>query len=537
MAYLELKMWDVLEVLRKIHAGESVRSVSRSTGRARKTVARYVDLAENLGWVKGVHEPSEALSSEVIALLRPGPSTEVPGENEATLLVHHGQIKTWLKVDVNTRDGLRLTKILKLLTRQGVDTNYSALYRYCVKHFDFGKKTSTVRMADYPPGEVAEVDFGRLGLLYDSETQRNRTVHALVITLVSSRHQYVHLSHTQKIEDFICGIEEAFEFFGGVPKKVILDNLKAAVTKADKYDPIFSRTFNEYAIYRGFIIDSTDIRSPKQKPKVERQIQYVREDFFKGEQFIDLAHAQREAARWCIEAAGMRTHGTTRKHPFIEFEDHEKQHLKPLVKERFDVPNWGTPKVHPDCHIRFLNALYSVPFEHRGKETDVRGDSAVVRIWVDGKPVKIHPRKGPGERSTDFNDYPKEQTPYTMRDPDYIIRRARENGENVGKYAENLLSGEFPWTMIRQSQKLMRMCDKYGETTVDAACARALGFDLINVTRLEKIIKNALEKKKRRAVETNENGEAQVIQLPLRFARDKSSFIHHSKEYEDDGTK
>ncbi len=540
MAYLELKMWDVLEVLSGIHDGKSVRAVSRITGRDRKTISRYVDTAENLGWVKGLHKPDDDLASEVIAALRPGPQNHKPSQNEEMLCAHHEKIRAWLKVDENTRRGLRLTKILRLLKRQGVEINYSALYRYAVKHFEFSKKTITARLSDADYGEVVEVDFGRLGLLYDSQTKKKRYVHALIVTLCASRHQYVHLSFTQTITDFICGIEDAFEFFGGVTKRVVIDNLKAAVKKANKYNPVFSRTFNEYADYRGFTIDSTDSYSPKQKAKVERQVPYVREDFFRGEQFLNLEHAQREAVKWCVEIAGMRTHGTTRKHPFVEFKQHEKSKLKPLVKERFDTPNWGTPKVHPDCHVRFFNALYSVNFKYVGKETDVRGDSKLVRIYIDGKLVKTHTRQPSGGKSTDHgNDYPKEQTAYTMRDPNYIIGRAKEKGKSVGEYAEHLLGGQFPWSKIRQSQKLMRLCEKYGETTVDAACARALSFDLVNVTRLEKIIKRALEKEQRAAT-TSGHKDCTVIQLPqlpLRFVRDKNSFNHnHTKGCKKDGT-
>ena len=541
MAYLELKMWDVMEVLSKIHDGKSVRAVSRITGRDRKTVNRYIETAENLGWVKELHRPDENLASEIISALRPGPQNQNKGQNEKLLFAHHEKIRDWLKVDKNSRRGLRLTKILRLLKRQGVQTNYSALYRYAIKHFEFGGRKLTSRLNDSDYGEFVEVDFGRLGLLYDSDKEKKRYVHALIVTLCASRHQYVHLCFTQTVADFICGIEEAFEFFGGVTKKVVLDNLKAAVKKADKYDPVFTRTFSEYADYRGFVIDSTDSYSPKQKPKVERQVPYVREDFFRGEQFVNLEHAQRDAVRWCVETAGMRTHGTTRKHPFVEFKEHEKPTLKPLEKERFDTPQWATPKVHPDCHVRFLNSFYSVNFKYVGRETDVRGDSSLVRIYIKGNLVKTHTRKPPGGKSTDHvNDYPKDQTPYTMRDPNYIIECAKKKGEFVGEYAGHLLGGQYPWSKIRQSQKLMRLCEKYGETTVDAACARALSFDLVNVARLEKIIKRALEKEKRAETAGNSE-ECSVIQLPqlhLRFMRDKSSFNHsHIKEGKKDGTK
>ncbi len=330
MAYEEHGMWEVLDVLKRIRAGESRRSISRNTGRSRKTIERYVAVAMDLGWSPEVHEPNEALASEVIARLKPGPRDKLPGETAKILGTHKEQIKQWLEGDGYYKRGLRLTKVHSLLERQGVEVSYSALYRYAVKHFGFGGGQSTVRCSEVAPGEVAEVDFGRLGLIPDPETGKRRTLHALVVTLVYSRHQYVHLTHSQKLPDLIEGIEEAWEFFGGVPRRVILDNLKAAVLKADRYDPVFQRTFGEYADYRDFVIDAAVPGEPTHKPHVERQVPYVRDSFFRGEQFLSRDHAQREATRWCTKTAGMRVHGTTRKHPLVEFEEHEKKALEPL---------------------------------------------------------------------------------------------------------------------------------------------------------------------------------------------------------------
>ena len=329
MAYREHGMWEVLEVLKRLHKGERVRSVSKNTGRDRKTVNRYKAAAEEVGWVAELHEPDEDLAQDVISALRPGPKGHELTETERKLNPHRERIREWLKQDDFYKRGLQLTKVHKLLERDGVQISYSALYRYVVKHLGFSEKALTVRMADVSPGEVAEVDFGRLGLVPDPETGKRRVAHALIVTLVYSRHQYVHVSHTQKLPDLIAGLDDAWEFFGGVPARVIIDNLKAAVTKADRYDPVFQRTFGMYADHHGFIIDAAESRSPKHKPHVERGVPYVRENFFRGEQFLNLEHVQREARRWCLETAGMRTHGTTKRQPFWEFEAFEKAALQP----------------------------------------------------------------------------------------------------------------------------------------------------------------------------------------------------------------
>lgn len=533
MAYREHGMWEVLDVLRRVHRGEARRAIHRATGRDRKTIGRYVDAAGKLGWSPSEDEPDEALATAVLELVRPGSKDDLPGETEQLLLPHKEQLRDWLKTDQPSERGLTLTKAHILLQRRGVSVTYISLYRFAVKHLGFGRKRSTVRMADVEPGELAEVDFGRLGMVPDPETGKRRLLHALVVTLVFSRHQYVHTTHSQKLPDLIQGLEDAWAFFDGVTARVVIDNLKAAVVKADRYEPVFQRTFNEYAEYRDFVIDPAVAEHPTGKPHVERQVPYVRENYFKGEHFLSRDHAQQEAIRWCLTTAGTRTHGTTRKRPLAQFEMLEKPALKPLKKPPFDTPQWAEPSVHPDFHIRFRYALYSVPHPHKGKKTLVRADSKLVRIYVRGRLVKIHPTKPPGGRSTDYDDYPPEKSAYAMRDANYQIRKARERGESIGLFAERLLSGTYPWAKLRQAQKLLRLADRYGDPRVDDACRRALRFDVINVHRVERIVKLALEKDAEDQAVPASADEGQVIQVPLRFLREPKSFRHHpSKQKE-----
>jgi transposase len=390
MAYLEVGMWEILDVLRRVHRGESYAAIERATSRTRKTVRRYVRLALKAGWQRSGPEPDEALAGAVARGLKPGAKDALVGEAEARLAPHREQIALWLAASEGEERGLRLSKVHELLRRQGIDVPYSSLHRFAVRRCGFhDRRRATVRVADVAPGELAEVDFGKLGLVPDREREgRRRTVYALIVTLVHSRHQYVHITTSQRIADLIEGIEAAWSFFGGVVARVVLDNLKAAVIKADRYDPVFQRTFDEYARYRGFVIDAAVARHATGKPHVERNVQYVRESFFRGETWIDAAHVQREAVRWCLEVAGARIHGTTRQRPLAVFEDVERSALRPLTAERFDTPSWATCKVHGDHHIQVGRAIYSVPHPYLHKPVDVRSDSRLVRVYFRGELIK-----------------------------------------------------------------------------------------------------------------------------------------------------
>jgi transposase len=502
---------DIVDLLRRCQRGDGIRSLARTTGMDRNTVKKYLGIACKKGFSpeEGMCD-LEKIAGEVLAELSArllGPS---PVRGEA-LLPHKETIRQWIE-----DEHLTLTKVHLKLARLGIQVTYSSLYRFAITEIGIASQ-NTVRMAETEPGEVAEVDFGRLGFFYDPEAEKKKLVYGLVVTLVYSRHQYVAVSLTQDLAVLVAGMEDAWEFFGGVTRRAILDNLKAAVAKSDRYVPVFNRTFLEYSSYRGFIIDPAPPAMPTGKPTVERQMPYVRRNFFQGETFLSLAHIQEEARKWCTETAGLRIHGTTRKRPGIVFEEEERATLLPLIKERFGTPKWATPVVHPDHHVRVGNSLYSMPTEYIGKMVDVRRDSRLIRVYYKGLLIKTHPVVAPGKRSTDYTDYPKEKTPYAMRSCTYYTEKAEAIGPVCQTFMEFLLSGDFPWARLRQAQKLLRLSEKYGKERVEKACTRAVSFDLIDVRRVEEIILKGL---------TGVGGpyENNVI-APARFARPAAYFV------------
>ncbi|MBI4574697.1 MAG: IS21 family transposase, partial [Planctomycetes bacterium] len=239
--------------------------------------------------------------------------------------------------------------------------------------------------------------------------------------------------------------------------------------------------------------------------------------------FLDLDDCRRRALVWCTDKAGRRPHGTTRRRPMVVFEEEEKPHLKLRSPVPFDPPSWGMVKVHPDHCVRLLQALYTVPTRLVGKTVQVRADSKLVRIYVGTEVVKTHPRQKRGGRSLDPEDYPKEKTPYTLRDPAYQVRRAKERGPPVGRFRERLLDGSFPWSKLRLAQKLLRLAETYGARRLDAACQRALEYDLVDISRVEWILKHALDE------------EPYVVQrvfafsLRGHFVREPRSFVHEQE--------
>jgi transposase len=522
MAYRELGVIEIREVLRRFCRGEGLRAIARGTGRDRKTVAKYVATAAAAGLHRGDPGPTDEHVAAVLAAVRALGSGR-PGQVPERLTAYREQITTWLT------EGLRLTKIHRRLRAQGVPVPYSSLHRFARAHLGFGAPTMTVRVAEPPSGEAAEVDFGVLGLWLDPLLGRRRRVYGLLVTLCFSRYAFLAISLRQDLTAVLDGLESAWVFFGGVVKRLVEDNLKPVVSRPDRYAPGIDRVFLEYAQYRGFVVDPAIVRHATGKPKVERGIPYCREDFFRGESFCDVAEMQARAVMWCRDIAGTRVHGTTRQVPRVVFETVEQPTLLPLAPEPFDRPTWAKATVHPDHHIQFRRALYSVSTRYLGERVEVRGDSRLVRIYHHGELIKVHPPQPPGGRSTDYTDYPAERAPYAMRAPDACIRQAEQVGPAVGQFVRVLLSGTFPWARLRQAQKLLRLAERYGAGRVNAASARALAFELLDVHRVERILHTALER------EPGPTERGAVPPLPARFARAPKSFAHHPAPEEPHG--
>jgi len=272
--------------------------------------------------------------------------------------------------------------------------------------------------------------------------------------------------------------------------------------------------------WRGFFVDPARVRHPQDKPRVENQVAYIRERWFAGEKFrADLGELRDAATRWCSDVAGARVHGTTRRVPREVYELDERPLMTALGDGTFDVPTWTTAKVHPDHHVQIARSLYSLPTRFIGKTLDARVDQVSVRLYLGSEMVKLHARVAPGKRSTDPNDYPVGKSEYALRSVDKLKARATEHGEHVGAFAERLLSGPLPWGRMRQGYALLRLCDRYGAARVDALCARALAFDVVEVMRIERMLKNAQK------VENDASTNGKIVRLPeSRFARDAAAF-------------
>ena len=279
---------------------------------------------------------------------------------------------------------------------------------------------------------------------------------------------------------------------------LIPDNMKPVVTNADAVNPQLSKGWLDYAQHVGFATDPARVRSPQDKPRVERAVQYVRGNFWAGECFSDLADAQARVEAWCRERAGMRIHGTTARRPLEMFTELESGCLL-TVPAPYDVPIFTRVKVHRDFHVEVARALYSVPEHLLGAHLDARADSALVTLYTTGGPgagrlVKTHPRQPPGGRSTDRDDLPEHKAGYALRDLSRLIGACAGHGQHIGIYAERLLDEPLPWTRMRAVYRLLGLVRRYGPAPVEAACERSLDLDVVSVSKIASMLEKARER-------------------------------------------
>jgi transposase len=510
MAFREVSVVQVKEVLRRWLRGDGERPIAESVGVDRKTARRYIAAAVELGVERrgGDEQLTDELIGGVLERVRPHRS-DGHGEAWRTLLGEEARITEWLKQD------LTVVKIGVLLARRGVVVPHRTLARFAVQRCGAGRRSTTVRVDDPPPGVELQVDFGRLGLVADGE--RRRVCWALIFTACFSRHAFVWPTFNQTTEEVIAGFEAAWLFFGGVFAVVIPDNMGSIVVTAENTAPRFNDVFLEYAQSRGFVVDAARVATPTDKPRVERTVPYVRNNFFAGETFVDLADVRARAERWCTDTAGMRVHGSTQCRPIEEFRARELPLLVCLPGAPFDVPRWSEPKVHRDFHVEVDKALYSAPHHLIGRHVKARRDSTTVKLYFRGELVKVHPRKAPGQRSTDPADYPTGKEIYATRDLDRLGRMAADHGEAIGVYARALLDTPLPWTKMRQVYRLLGLVKKWGPSRVEQACRRALDAEAVDVNLVSRMLERARE-------DTELDTRPDPVVVQGRFFRDPSEF-------------
>jgi transposase len=396
-------------------------------------------------------------------------------------------------VEQLVKENVEIAAIRCRLEEQGYGGSYQAVYRF-VRRIKPRQPKATVRV-ERKPGEEGQVDFGYAGQMFDPESGKLRRTWAFVMTLSWSRHQYVEFVFDQKVETWLRLHRNALAFFDGVPERMVIDNLKAAIIKAVWDDPEVQQSYRDCAVHYGFLIAPCRPYTPEHKGKVEQGgVHYVKRNFLGGRKPTTFTQANKDVLTWCNTTAGLRIHGTIKEKPLLRFQETEQARLKPLPETPYDMAIWKKVKLNRDCYVQFDNAYYSAPHRLIEQEVWVCGGIQFVRIYtLKRKLLATHDRaQHPGERKTHLDHLPPELVPGLTRNREDCLASAKEVGPITLQVVQSLLDDPVV-DRLHTVGRLLNLRHKFGDERLEAACQRALHFDDPAYKTVKRILTQGLD--------------------------------------------
>lgn len=474
-------MFQYRQVLARMRAGDSDRQIALAGQMGRQKVASFRTIAQAQGWLdQAVPLPDEAAIASKIQAHRRAPSSVSSVEPWREL------IKGWVESDA---PGSVIHS--KLCREHGYTGSYSSVARMVASIRGARKPSATVRLR-FAPGEAAQVDFGAGPMMIDPNGVRRRTW-AFVMTLCFSRHQYVEFVWDQSVPTWLGCHRRAFEWFTGVPGRLIIDNAKCAIIKACNNDPIVQRAYGECAVGYNFKIDPCPPYDPQKKGIVEAGVKYVKRSFLALRQCRDLSDLNAQVRQWVMHEAGTRKHGTTGQAPLALFEL-ERDLLSALPDIAPDLGAWHRATVHRDCHIQFDRAFYSVPFSLIQQRLWLRATDCSVALYKDYAHIYTHQRAlRRGERLTHPDHLPPNAVAFFAHDRQWCLKQAEQTGPACRELVASLLDDQI-LERLRMVQNILRLAKTYGGERLEAACARALRFNTVSYRSIKSILTGGHEK-------------------------------------------
>jgi transposase len=501
-----LHMNDIREVLERGRRGQSDRAIAHDLHLSRVTVRKYREA------FAGLDEPrSEQRLREL------GGRERRPAQTVSTVAPYQAIVEDLLERGVEV-----MTIFDRLRADHGYSGSYGSVLRFARKLRPQAPEV-TVRVHT-GPGEEAQVDFGSAGKFLDPSTGSLRVAYVFVMTLSYSRHQYAEIVFDQRIPTWLGLHRRAFASFGGVPTKVVLDNLKAAVLQAALHDPVLSDAYRRFARHYGLLVSPARPRTPEHKGKVESGVHFVKRSFLAGQEFADIRVANGRLQEWVRERAGTREHGTTRQTPLALFEV-ERTHLLPLPAAPFELTEIRLATVHRDCHVAIDGSYYSAPYLYVGRRLEVYLFERVVQLYAGLDLLTTHVRAtAKGSWRTNPDHYPPEKAAYLEKTPHLCREIARRIGPSTFTVVDTLLD-ERPLDRLRSVQAILRLTESVGRPRLEAACRRALFFgEAVSYRRIKQVLNAALDQ------QPLPDTPVRPVQTTFAFARGPEDFFGRARK-------
>jgi transposase len=390
-------------------------------------------------------------------------------------------------IETKLASGLSAVRIHQDLT---IDYGFAGSY-YSVRRFIRSLEKKTLlpfRRMETEPGQEAQIDFGTAAFVIGADGKKRRPW-MFRIVLSCSRKGYSEVVWRQTTDNFIAAIENSFHYFGGVPKTLVIDNLKAAVQKADWYDPEIHPKLQSFAAHYGTAILPTKPYTPEHKGKVESGVKYAKNNALKGHTFGSLAEQNDHLLHWESTVADTRIHGTTKKQVRGQFIAVDRPALMPLPRDRFAMFHEARRSVSRDGHLEVDKAYYSAPPEYIGRRVWVRWDTRLVRVFNDQwKQIALHSKAEPGRFRTDSAHIPPEKVTTVERGTDALMRQIAAIGPNSKAWSQLIIASRGVQG-VRVLVGLKALAGKHTYDELERACGTAVSHNACRLKTIRNLLK------------------------------------------------
>jgi transposase len=481
----QLKMADIQALLALHGRGWSNRRIARELSIDRETVGRHVRLAD----AAAANSASAPPGSEGSAAGPEGSKpASAPSGSAAGISSNQSAAWPWREIiEEKLQQGLQAQRIYQdlLASEHGYGGSYYSVRRLVKKLTAWTEPP--VRRMECAPGAEAQVDFGRGAPVVDADGRRKCTW-VFRIVLSHSRKGYSEAVYHQSTDEFLRCLENALIYFGGVPLTLVLDNLKAAVSRADWFDPELCPKVRSFAEHYGLAILPTKPRTPRHKGKIENGIKYVKNNALKGRTFATLADQNRHLLEWEQSVADTRIHGTTRQQVGKLFEQAEKAALSALPAARFDLFSEALRHVHRDGHVQVQGAYYSVPPEYLGQALWARWDGRLVRLFDRRmQPIAVHAQQPPGRFATHHAHILPEKISGIERGTTWMLSQVDRIGPEARQWAEKMLA-QRGIQGVRVLLGLLSLAQRHSPFRIEEACVVATSHGAYHLRNLRQLI-------------------------------------------------
>lgn len=506
-------MTEIRNIIHRLRMGQTHRQIHRDLRVHRSTIRELNRLAVIHQW----------LNTEL----------PMPSDEEITKLWSQKKVKTQFhpldvykeQLAIWNKEGLTSIVIHQLL-KDKCSCDVQAIRRYRNKHFP--RAVEPVMVRSTVPGRDLELDFGELGRFLDDD-QIEKRVWLFSLRLRHSRKVYREVVLDQMLHTFLMGHVHAFEYFNGVPRNCVVDNLKAAVIRSTIDNDMINRSYQELAEHYGFLISPCLPRTPQHKGGVEGDVKYTKRNFLSyflakqkeiGVTTPKICDLREAMEKWDRDVADIHiVHGVGRS-PLELFKSEEKHALQPLPKKRWEPTSWSQCSVRKEWRIMINSAYYSVPFQLIGETVEVCMTHSLVRIFHKHKEIALH------EKATKKWEYkrkaehaPPFQEAVLQCSRDGLLALASDIGTFTHQVAYNILSHPSV-DKLKPVRYMLKLAEKYSKERLETACQRASNFKMYSYGSVKNILENNLESQ---PLETPVIGK--IVPLPRpRFARDPADY-------------